>query len=176
MVLRGAGAALLAALSGCTDSTPDGSDPTRTPDANTSGGGGSGGGGGGGGGTSDAGTTPTPLGPGLERCGTQICLSLKDSANAALRTVEGARVFDVDGRKLIVVRITTTTFATLSAICTHEGCTVKYSTASDDLECPCHGARFAMDGAVKIGPANTPLAKYATSYDAASDTVKVTLA
>jgi cytochrome b6-f complex iron-sulfur subunit len=169
MVLQGAAAALLASLAGCAAPAPDDPDPTQTPDANP------GGGGGGGSGTSDAGTTPTPLGPGLERCGTQVCLPLKDAANATLRVVEGARVFDVDGRKLIVVRVSTTTFVTLSAICTHEGCTVRYSTTADDLECPCHGARFATDGAVKLGPATSPLKKYATTYDATTDTVTVTM-
>jgi cytochrome b6-f complex iron-sulfur subunit len=171
MVLQGAAAALLASLAGCGASTPDDGDSTPSPDASAGGGGG----GGGGSSTSDADTTPTPVGPGLERCGTQLCLPLKDSANTALRTVEGARVFDIDARKLIVVRISSTTFVTLSAVCTHEGCTVRYSTTADDLECPCHGARFGTDGAVKLGPATSPLAKYVTTYDAATDTVHVTL-
>ena len=170
-VIRGAAAAMLASLTGCTASTPDDSDPTGSPDAGPAGGGG----GGGGSGTSDAGTTPTPVGPGLERCGTQLCLPLGDAANAALRDVEGSRVFDIDGRKLIVVRITSTTFVTLSAVCTHQGCTVRYSTSADDLECPCHGARFSTDGAVKVGPATSPLAKYVTTYDAAANIVTVTL-
>jgi cytochrome b6-f complex iron-sulfur subunit len=104
-----------------------------------------------------------------------LCLPLKDTANMALRTVEGARIFDIDGRKLIVVRLTSTTFVALSAICTHQSCTVNYSTTGNDLECPCHGARFGTDGAVKIGPASTPLAKYTTTYDAATETIKVTL-
>jgi Rieske Fe-S protein len=173
-VLQGCAAALIASLTGCTASSSD--DAAPTPDANPSGGGGGGGGSGGGGsGTVDAGTTPTPLGPGLERCGSQLCLPLDETANAALRNVEGARVFDIEGRKLIVVRISSTTFVTLSAICTHQGCTVQYSSSANDLECPCHGARFSTDGAVKIGPATTALTKYATTFDSATGTVKVTL-
>lgn len=84
-------------------------------------------------------------------------------------------MFDIDGRRLIVVRIASATFVTLSAICTHQSCTVNYSTAANDLECPCHGARFGTDGAVKMGPATSPLAKYTTAYDAATDTVTITL-
>jgi thiosulfate dehydrogenase (quinone) large subunit len=44
-------------------------------------------------------------------------------------------------------------------ICTHEGCTVGYDTASGDLRCPCHGATFdpAQDGLVLSGPAPRPL-------------------
>jgi thiosulfate dehydrogenase [quinone] large subunit len=48
-----------------------------------------------------------------------------------------------------------------SAICTHQGCTVKYSTSSKTLKCPCHGAEFDPNksGQVVNGPAETPLGK-----------------
>jgi Rieske Fe-S protein len=45
----------------------------------------------------------------------------------------------------------------LSAICTHEGCTVG-SVANGVITCPCHGSRFnAFTGAVVNGPATRPL-------------------
>jgi cytochrome b6-f complex iron-sulfur subunit len=43
----------------------------------------------------------------------------------------------------------------VSTICTHLGCVVKSST--EGFECPCHGSRFASDGAVTKGPAPQPL-------------------
>ena len=48
-----------------------------------------------------------------------------------------------------------------SAICTHQGCTVKYSASSKTLKCPCHGAEFDPNksGQVVNGPAETPLGK-----------------
>jgi cytochrome b6-f complex iron-sulfur subunit len=172
MILRGAAAGLLVSLTGCTAA---GSDDDPRTDAGTTVGGGGGTTGGGGSG-SGSGGTGTSVAPGIERCGTQLCLPLKDAANTSLKAAEGSRVFDVDGKRLIVVHTAASTFVTLSAICTHQGCSVVYSTTDNDLECPCHGARFATDGAVKLGPATKPLAKYATTYDAATDTVTITLA
>lgn len=52
----------------------------------------------------------------------------------------------------------------LVPICTHQGCTTLYSSAAAEFICPCHGARFALDGgAVAAGPARTPLSRYALS-------------
>jgi cytochrome b6-f complex iron-sulfur subunit len=39
----------------------------------------------------------------------------------------------------------------LSTVCTHLGCVVKQ--AGGEFHCPCHGSRFAKDGAVLKGPA-----------------------
>ena len=48
-----------------------------------------------------------------------------------------------------------------SAVCTHEGCTVQYNSASKNLQCACHGAVFdpGNDGTVVTGPTNKPLPK-----------------
>lgn len=43
----------------------------------------------------------------------------------------------------------------VSIVCTHLGCIVKATTAG--FECPCHGSKFAPDGAVTGGPAPAPL-------------------
>ncbi len=54
------------------------------------------------------------------------------------------------GRAVMLVRDEEGVFA-LSTVCTHLGCLVR--PAPDGYECPCHGSRFAPDGAILKGPA-----------------------
>jgi Rieske Fe-S protein len=69
-----------------------------------------------------------------------------------------------DGSPGIVARPTASTVACFSAICTHQGCTVK--PAGQKLDCPCHGSQFdAVTGAVLHGPATLPLHKIAVALD-----------
>ena len=65
-----------------------------------------------------------------------------------------------NGAPSILFRTKTGVFA-YSAICTHQGCTVAYSTSSKTLKCPCHGAEFDPNksGQVVNGPAVNPLGK-----------------
>ncbi|MDQ1745444.1 MAG: hypothetical protein QOE23_3783 [Pseudonocardiales bacterium] len=60
-----------------------------------------------------------------------------------------------DGADIIITRPTATTVAAYSAICTHQGCTVK--PAGKELDCPCHGSVYDLKGAVLNGPAQRPL-------------------
>jgi Rieske Fe-S protein len=59
--------------------------------------------------------------------------------------------------KVVLVRGGGTTVHGLSAICTHQGCTVG-SIHNGVITCPCHGSEFnAQTGAVIQGPAARPL-------------------
>lgn len=69
--------------------------------------------------------------------------------------VGGALATQVNGKPVLLVQQTAGTVTALSAICTHQGCTVM--AAKSDLECPCHGSVFGLDGSVKRGPAPSPL-------------------
>jgi Rieske Fe-S protein len=60
-----------------------------------------------------------------------------------------------DGGDIVIVRPTESTVTAFSAICTHEGCTVR--PAGQELDCPCHGSVFDLKGAVLNGPAQRPL-------------------
>ncbi len=65
-----------------------------------------------------------------------------------------------NGAPAIVFRTKTGVFA-YSAICTHQGCTVAYSSSTKTLKCPCHGAEFDPYKSAQVinGPAQSPLAK-----------------
>jgi Rieske Fe-S protein len=59
--------------------------------------------------------------------------------------------------KVVLVRGDGGTVHGLSAICTHQGCTVG-SIRNGIITCPCHGSEFnAQTGAVHQGPATRPL-------------------
>jgi len=56
-----------------------------------------------------------------------------------------------------------------SAVCTHEGCTVQYNSASKNLQCGCHGAVFSpeKDGKALSGPTNKALPKIKVAVEGA---------
>ena len=46
----------------------------------------------------------------------------------------------------------------VSPVCTHLGCIVRFNVAERSWDCPCHGSRYDVDGAVLQGPATRALA------------------
>jgi nitrite reductase/ring-hydroxylating ferredoxin subunit/uncharacterized membrane protein YphA (DoxX/SURF4 family) len=72
------------------------------------------------------------------------------------------------GSPAVLFRSKTGVYA-YSAVCTHEGCTVQYNSASKNLQCGCHGAVFdpGKDGTVVTGPTNKPLPKIKVAVEGA---------
>jgi Rieske Fe-S protein len=64
----------------------------------------------------------------------------------------GAVVWD-GCSKLAVYRDNEGLFHERSAYCTHLGGVVQWNATEGSWDCPCHGSRFAIDGAVLNGPA-----------------------
>lgn len=103
-------------------------------------------------------------------------LSLPLKTNAALAKIGGSVVVEAAGDKIIVAHVAAETFAACSAVCTHKGCDVEYEHEAKQFICPCHGARFSLDGKVLQGPAKKPLRSYSTDTAALISLVPKTAA
>jgi nitrite reductase/ring-hydroxylating ferredoxin subunit len=68
-----------------------------------------------------------------------------------------ATVFRSDSGLTAVHRDADGSLHAVSAVCTHEGCLVRFNRAQQSWDCPCHGSRFSPDGEVLCGPAVTSL-------------------
>ena len=66
-------------------------------------------------------------------------------------------VVEVDGleRPLFVHRHEDGSYTAVTTRCSHQGCQVE--PAGGRLECPCHGSRYTLGGALLEGPADRPL-------------------
>jgi cytochrome b6-f complex iron-sulfur subunit len=86
-------------------------------------------------------------------------LDLSTKANSALNSKGGSLTQD----SVVVICTGPSAFIALSAICTHQGCTVAYNSSRNELICPCHGGTYNISGAVVSGPPPGSLASYKTS-------------
>ena len=76
---------------------------------------------------------------------------------------------NVAGRQLAVFRDDAGETYELNPRCTHMGCTVDWNDAARTWDCPCHGSRYAFDGAVVHGPATEPLERLGGTASRATD-------
>lgn len=73
-----------------------------------------------------------------------------------LRPGEGA-VVRLHDEKIAVCRDSNGMLHAVNPKCTHMGCTVVWNKAEQTWDCPCHGARYSMEGKVVNGPADKDL-------------------
>jgi Rieske Fe-S protein len=66
-------------------------------------------------------------------------------------------VIERNGAKVAAFRDQAGQVTLRSATCTHMGCVVGWNAAERTWDCPCHGSRFAPDGQVISGPAQSAL-------------------
>ncbi|HEX5908947.1 MAG TPA: FAD-dependent oxidoreductase [Thermoleophilaceae bacterium] len=62
-------------------------------------------------------------------------------------------IVQYEGDKVAAYRDDDGRLVAVSTRCTHLGCQVNWNAAERSWDCPCHGSRFAPDGAVLQGPA-----------------------
>jgi len=77
---------------------------------------------------------------------------------ADVATGEG-RLVDYEKQKMALYKDEAGMYHALSPSCTHLGCEVKWNAAECSWDCPCHGARYDVDGDVLTGPADRQLKK-----------------
>ncbi|RPJ20133.1 MAG: ubiquinol-cytochrome c reductase iron-sulfur subunit [Planctomycetaceae bacterium] len=92
----------------------------------------------------------------------QGVIRLTGAQSATLLASEGSTLVKPKGLrdKILVVHLTDNALLAVSAICTHQGCTVNYNKDMGRIDCPCHGSQYAPDGSVIRGPAKRPLKQY----------------
>jgi nitrite reductase/ring-hydroxylating ferredoxin subunit len=73
-------------------------------------------------------------------------------------------------KKLAIYRDEQGGLHTFSAVCPHLGCIVGWNGTEKTWDCPCHGSRFAPEGQVLNGPANTDLEQVRKAPSRASKT------
>ena len=84
-------------------------------------------------------------------------------AASPLASVGGTALVQASGAVFLVARTTQDSFSALTAICTHQTCTIT-NFSNQLFVCPCHGSEFDTAGQVARGPAVIPLHQYSTQF------------
>jgi cytochrome b6-f complex iron-sulfur subunit len=103
--------------------------------------------------SADTGTVGTPP------PNNKLTLDLTNALYAALNNAGG---FIITSQGIIVAN-TPAGYVAIDSTCTHQGCTIAYSSTNNNFPCPCHGSVFSTTGSVVNGPALTPLKSYSVS-------------
>ncbi|HVR41822.1 MAG TPA: FAD-dependent oxidoreductase [Thermoanaerobaculia bacterium] len=69
------------------------------------------------------------------------------------------RIIEIGGEKLAAARDESGALHLHSPVCPHLGCDVRWNRAEGSWDCPCHGSRFDVEGALLNGPAVEDLRK-----------------
>ena len=80
-----------------------------------------------------------------------------------LGTVGNAALVQTPAASFLVARVAQETFNAMTAVCTHEACTVS-RFQSGTFQCPCHGSEYSTSGAVTRGPASRALQRFNTQF------------
>jgi cytochrome b6-f complex iron-sulfur subunit len=97
-------------------------------------------------------------------------ISVTVDAGSPLAPVGGSALVQSGIGNFLVARISQESFAALTAVCTHEGCTIT-NVSGTTFICPCHGSQFSTSGAVVKSPATRALTTYATSFSGTTLTI-----
>jgi Rieske Fe-S protein len=92
-----------------------------------------------------------------------VAVTVNVDASSPLASVGGAALVESSAGNFLVSRTAQDAFTALTAMCTHQGCTINgFQNAT--YVCPCHGSRFSTAGSVVQGPATRQLQAFATTF------------
>lgn len=97
--------------------------------------------------------------PVLNATRTNGVVTLTIDAGSALASVGGMALVQASGTPFLVARTSQDACTVLTAICTHQMCTVS-NVSSGVYVCPCHGSEFDPAGHVVRGPAAIALHQF----------------
>jgi Rieske Fe-S protein len=89
-------------------------------------------------------------------------LVLKLDDKSSLNKVGGSDTFKTDSGKVIVVRMSETSFKAFNAKCPHSGGPIKWNNDKQIFTCGWHESLFDKDGKVTHAPAKTDLQSFGT--------------
>ncbi len=114
--------------------------------------------------------TASGLLPALLRSGNSVIFAESDATFVEIANLEDLKedlwVADgPDGKPIMLVKTAPEEIIALSAVCTHTGCTDRWSLEGNKILCRCHGSQFGLDGEALRGPASRPLETYETKIE-----------
>ena len=71
-----------------------------------------------------------------------------------------AKTFRFGSHPALLVRLGNGEYRSMSAVCTHLGCTVQYQPDTQQVWCPCHNGRYDVTGKNIQGPPPRPLVAF----------------
>jgi nitrite reductase/ring-hydroxylating ferredoxin subunit len=127
--------------------------------------------GGGGNPAGPSGVTATAL-PVISGTVTNGTVALTIDSSSPLNAVGSAAIVQASGQLFLVGHTGQDAFTALTAICTHQNCTIT-GFAAPNYVCPCHGSQFSLTGKVVSGPAPRALSALAADFSGGVLTVTV---
>jgi Rieske Fe-S protein len=111
-------------------------------------------------------TSPSSTAAALPIVGATVAnnaIAINIDATPALGSVGNAALVQTSSGNYLVARVSQDTFNAMTAVCTHEACTVT-RFQSGTFQCPCHGSEYNTNGGVTKGPAPTALRRFNTQF------------
>jgi cytochrome b6-f complex iron-sulfur subunit len=100
-------------------------------------------------------------------------ISVTVDTASPLASVGSAALLNTSAGSFLVAHTGQDTFNAMTAICTHEACTVE-RYQSGTFTCPCHGSQYNTSGGVVRGPAAASLRRFNTAF--ANNVLTISLA